>query len=62
MNANISWWSPDNLYSATLGVNNLNDEDYLISGIIGDAFQSYEGVFAWGRKYYLTLRYEFGGQ
>ena len=51
MNANISWWSPDNLYSATLGVNNLNDEDYLISGIIGNAFQSYEGVFARGREY-----------
>lgn len=62
INANIAWWSADNRYSATLGVNNLDDEDYLISGIVGDAFQSYEGVFARGREYYLTLRYEFGNE
>ena len=32
----------------------------MISGVIGDAFQSYEGVFSRGREYYATLRYNFG--
>jgi iron complex outermembrane receptor protein len=62
VNANVAWWAPDNRYSVVLGVDNLTDEDYLISGIVGDAFQSYEGVFARGREYYLTLRYQFGDQ
>jgi len=42
-----------------LGATNLGDEDYLVTGIIGDAFQAYEGVYARGREYYLTLRYDF---
>jgi iron complex outermembrane receptor protein len=62
VNANLSWWSASNRFSATAGVKNINDEDYLITGVLGDAFQSYEGVYDRGREYYLTLRYNFGDQ
>ncbi len=43
----------------TLGGLNLTDEEYLLSGIVGDAFQSYEGVYARGTQWYLTLRYNY---
>jgi iron complex outermembrane receptor protein len=60
VNTSVSWLSSDERYSAIAGVINIGDEDYMISGIVGDAFQSYEGVFSRGREYYLTLRYNFG--
>jgi iron complex outermembrane receptor protein len=61
-NASLTWTSAREDWSVMLGGTNLSDEDYLISGIIGDAFQAYEGVYARGREYYLTLRYNFGAE
>ena len=60
VNANITWLSPDDRFSVALGGTNLTDEQYLVSGILGDAFQSYEGVFAREREYYLNLNYKLG--
>jgi len=59
VNASLSWQSAGKDWSVMLGATNLGDEDYLVTGIIGDAFQAYEGVYARGREYYLTLRYDF---
>ncbi|MBN7797396.1 TonB-dependent receptor [Parahaliea mediterranea] len=59
LNANVSWRSSDEHYQVTLGGTNLTDEEYLVSGIIGDAFQSYEGVYGRGTQWYLTLRYNY---
>ncbi len=60
LNVNFVWRSLDERYSLTVGGKNLTDEKFMISGVIGDAFQSYEGVFSRGREYYATLRYNFG--
>ena len=38
---------------------NLTDENYLITGIIGDAFQSYEGLYDRGREWYVTANMTF---
>ncbi len=59
VNANIRWTSVDEDYEVTLGGTNLTDEKYLVSGIVGDAFQSYEGVYARGSEWYLQLRYNY---
>ena len=59
LNANLAWLSAEEHHRVTLGVTNLTDEDYLVTGISGDAFQSYEGIFAREREWYLTYSYSF---
>lgn len=59
LNANVAWQNGNENISVVAGVTNLTDEDYLITGIIGDAFQSYEGLFDRGREWYLTANYGF---
>jgi iron complex outermembrane receptor protein len=59
VNANITWQNSDETISVIAGVTNLTDENYLITGIIGDAFQSYEGLYDRGRQYYLTANFGF---
>jgi len=59
VNANLTWDLPNINAAAVIGVTNLTDEEYLITGIFGDAFGQYEGLYARGREYYATLRYAF---
>ncbi|NOZ41917.1 MAG: TonB-dependent receptor [Alphaproteobacteria bacterium] len=59
LNTNITWKSADENLSLTAGVRNLTDKKYLQTGIIGDAFQSYEGLYDRGRQWYLTTRFNF---
>lgn len=59
VNANIAWRNSDENLSVIAGITNLTDENYLITGIIGDAFQSYEGLYDRGREWYLTARIGF---
>jgi len=59
INANVRWTSADEKYEVTLGGTNIADEKYLVSGIVGDAFQSYEGVYARGSEWYLKMLYNF---
>jgi iron complex outermembrane receptor protein len=59
VNANVAWQNSDATISVIAGVTNLTDENYLITGIIGDAFQSYEGLYDRGRQYYLTANFGF---
>ncbi len=40
-------------------VNDIFDKHYLISGVYGDAFQTYEGVHNRGREFSLTLDANF---
>ncbi|MEE8056493.1 MAG: TonB-dependent receptor [Pseudomonadales bacterium] len=58
VNANIAWISADDVWRVTAGGSNLGNEDYLISGVAGDAFQSLEGSFDRGRQWYLSVLYE----
>lgn len=59
VNANVAWQNGAESITVTAGISNLTDEKYLITGIIGDAFQSYEGLYDRGRQYYLTARFDF---
>ena len=59
VNANVAWRNEDENISVIAGGTNLTDENYLITGIIGDAFQSYEGLYDRGRQYYLTANFGF---
>ena len=59
VNASLTWESANSVQSLSLGVTNLTDEDYLVTGVIGDAFQSFEGVFARPREWYLSYSYNF---
>ena len=59
VNANLTWNSPDDSWAVQLTAKNLTDEKYLITGIIGDAFQTYEGMYSRGRELSLSTRYRF---
>ena len=59
VNANLTWNSPDDSWAVQLTAKNLTDEKYLITGIIGDAFQTYEGIYSRGRELSLSTRYRF---
>jgi len=59
LNANVAWRNGDENITVIAGATNLTDENYLITGIIGDAFQSYEGLYDRGRQWYLTANFGF---
>lgn len=56
-NVSLAWQNPAENWRVILSVNNLADEDYLITGIIGDAFQSYETLHNRGREWRLRIQY-----
>lgn len=58
-NANVTWQNNNNDLALVLGLKNLTDEEFLHTGIIGDAFQSYEALYDRGRQAYMTLRYYY---
>ncbi len=59
VNASVAWISTSENQRFTVGVTNLTDEDYLVTGVAGDAFQSFEGLFARSREWYASYSYEF---
>ena len=38
---------------------NLGDEEYLVTGVYGTAFQAYEGSYDRGRQWLIALRKDF---
>ena len=46
-------------FLAVAGVRNITDEEYLATGVFGDAFSSFEGVFDRGRQWFVQLTYEY---
>jgi iron complex outermembrane receptor protein len=59
VDASVRWISADEDWLVTLSGRNLTDDDYLISGVYGTAFQSFEGLFDRGREWRLELRRDF---
>lgn len=59
LDASLRWHSPQRAWSAVLSGRNLGDEEYLITGVHGTAFQVYEGMFDRGRQVRLELRRDF---
>ena len=59
MNASIAWSAPNEKLKVVLGIDNVFDEDYMITGIYGVAQGTAEAVFDRGRRWYLRANYSF---
>lgn len=59
LDASVSWISPADTHRLTFGATNLTDEDYFVTGVAGDAFQSREVVIARPTEWYLTYKFQF---
>lgn len=59
LDANLTWTNPDENIGVVVGVKNLTDKDYLMTGVAGDAMQSIEGIFSRGREWFVTVRASF---
>jgi iron complex outermembrane receptor protein len=58
-NASVRWTNANEDLSVILSGLNLSDEEFLVTGVYGTAFQSYEGMFDRGRQWRLEVRKEF---
>ncbi len=59
VNASVRWTDPGENWSVILSGRNLGDEEYLVTGVYGTAFQVFEGVFDRGRQWQLEVRRQF---
>lgn len=59
VDTNVTWRDADEKWSVTAAVKNVFDKHFLLSGVYGDAFQVYEGVWNRGREASLTVGYAF---
>lgn len=59
LNATVTWNAAADDWQVVAGVINLTDEQYVVTGVYGDAFQAYERMYDRGRQWYTTLRYRF---
>ena len=59
VDANVSWLSSGDTHRVTFGGTNLTDEDYRVTGVAGDAFQTREVVFARPAQWYVTYKFQF---
>ncbi len=59
VDASVRWTSPSEDWSVILSGSNLTDENYLVTGVYGTAFQSFEGMYDRGRQWRLELRKTF---
>ena len=59
VDANLTWRDANERLTVTAAVKNIFDKHFLLSGVYGDAFQTYEGVWNRGREASLTIGYAF---
>ena len=59
LDANLMWRDGEDRYNVVLGVTNLTDETYMVTGYVQPNFGNYEALYARDREWYLTLRYKF---
>ena len=57
--ASVRWQNPGKDWTVILSGLNLGDEEYLVTGVYGTAFQAYEGMLQRGREWRLELRKDF---
>ncbi|MFT7220640.1 MAG: iron complex outermembrane receptor protein [Candidatus Azotimanducaceae bacterium] len=57
--ASVRWTNPDEDWVVSLSGRNLGDEEYLITGVYGTAFQVFEGTYDRGRQWQLEIRKYF---
>ncbi|NND67099.1 MAG: TonB-dependent receptor [Halioglobus sp.] len=58
-NASARWTCAEGDWSVLLSGRNLGDEEYLVTGVYGTAFQAFEGSFDRGRQWLLEATYSF---
>jgi len=59
IDASIRWENTAETLRVTLSGRNMTDEEFLITGVYGTAFQSFEGLYDRGREWRLELRRDF---
>jgi len=59
IDASVRWTNPAGDWSVILSGTNLSDEEYLVTGVYGTAFQAFEGMFDRGRQWRLEVRKSF---
>lgn len=59
LDASIRWRNPGEDWSVALTGRNLADEEYLVTGVYGTAFQAFEGMYDRGRQWRLEVRKDF---
>lgn len=58
-NASVRWTNVGGDWTVLLSGRNLGDEEYLVTGVYGTAFQAFEGSFDRGRQWLLEVRKTF---
>jgi len=59
VDASLRWVNQGGDWTVVLAGRNLGDEQFLITGVYGTAFQAYEGMFDRGRQWRLEVRKDF---
>ena len=59
VDASVRWTNQQGDWSVILSGRNLSDEQYLVTGVYGTAFQSFEGVYERGRQWRAEIRKTF---
>nr|WP_245656476.1 TonB-dependent receptor [Novosphingobium naphthalenivorans] len=58
-NASLGWSSADEKFGLSGNIKNIGDKRYLLSGILVDALQAFEGVYNRGREWSVTASVKF---
>ena len=59
LDPSVPWSSADEAHRITFGATNLSGEEYLVTGVAGDAFQSREVIYARPTEWYLVYGFSF---
>jgi iron complex outermembrane receptor protein len=59
VDASVRWMDASGDWTVVLAGRNLTDEQYMITGVYGTAFQSFEAMFDRGRQWRLEVRRDF---
>jgi iron complex outermembrane receptor protein len=59
IDASARWTNKDGDWTVIVSGTNLSDEEYLVTGVYGTAFQSLEGVYNRGRQCRVEVRKQF---
>jgi iron complex outermembrane receptor protein len=59
VNASIGWTAADERFSLLGSVKNIADKRYLLSAVLVDAVQTFEGVYNRGREWSLTASFKY---
>jgi len=59
LDASVMWRDDEDRYNVVLGITNLTDEKYMVTGYVQPNFGNYEALYARDREWYVTLRYKF---